>query len=90
MKGWAVRSWDFIPSGAFVCEYIGVLKKAEDVHDPENMYIMEIDCLETMMGLGQREVFSILKYKEIVSIFGSLQMYRSVCNYCEYMEQKGT
>ncbi|PWA98204.1 SRA-YDG [Artemisia annua] len=55
MKGWAVRSWDFIPSGAFVCEYIGVLKKAADVHDPENMYIMEIDCLETMMGLDQRE-----------------------------------
>ncbi|GKC94118.1 histone-lysine N-methyltransferase, H3 lysine-9 specific SUVH4 isoform X1, partial [Tanacetum coccineum] len=55
MKGWAVRSWDFIPSGAFVCEYIGVLKKAEDVHNPDNMYIMDIDCLETMRGLGQRE-----------------------------------
>nr|GFB56017.1 histone-lysine N-methyltransferase, H3 lysine-9 specific SUVH4 [Tanacetum cinerariifolium] len=40
MKGWAVRSWDFIPSGAFVCEYIGVLKKAEDVNNPDNMYIM--------------------------------------------------
>ncbi|GKC87703.1 histone-lysine N-methyltransferase, H3 lysine-9 specific SUVH4-like protein [Tanacetum coccineum] len=55
MKGWAVRSWDFFPSGAFVCEYIGVLKKAEDVHNPDNMYIMDIDCLETMRGLGQRE-----------------------------------
>ncbi|GJU69195.1 histone-lysine N-methyltransferase, H3 lysine-9 specific SUVH4 isoform X1 [Tanacetum coccineum] len=55
MKGWAVRSWDFIPSGTFVCEYIGVLKKAEDVNNPDNMYIMDIDCLETMRGLGQRE-----------------------------------
>nr|GEW94992.1 histone-lysine N-methyltransferase, H3 lysine-9 specific SUVH4 isoform X1 [Tanacetum cinerariifolium] len=54
MKGWAVRSWDFIPSGAFVCEYIGVLRKG-DVHNPDNMYIMDIDCLETIQGLGQRE-----------------------------------
>ena len=28
MKGWAVRSWDLISSGAFVCEYIGVLKQS--------------------------------------------------------------
>ncbi|XP_076895920.1 histone-lysine N-methyltransferase, H3 lysine-9 specific SUVH4-like [Bidens hawaiensis] len=55
-KGWAVRSWDFIPSGAPVCEYIGVLKKTDDVDsNPENNYIFDIDCLQTMKGLGGRE-----------------------------------
>ncbi|KAI3982140.1 hypothetical protein MKX01_019046 [Papaver californicum] len=29
-KGWGVRSWDFIPSGAFVCEYIGVIKRTDE------------------------------------------------------------
>ncbi|CAK7348127.1 unnamed protein product [Dovyalis caffra] len=29
-KGWAVRSWDFIPAGAPVCEYVGVLMRTED------------------------------------------------------------
>ncbi|KAJ0692707.1 putative [histone H3]-lysine(4) N-trimethyltransferase chromatin remodeling SET family [Helianthus annuus] len=55
-KGWAVRSWDFIPSGAPVCEYIGVLKKTDDVDsNPENNYIFDIDCIQTMKGLGGRE-----------------------------------
>ncbi|KAI3717591.1 hypothetical protein L1987_69307 [Smallanthus sonchifolius] len=55
-KGWAVRSWDFIPSGAPVCEYIGVLKKTDDVDsNPENNYIFDIDCVQTMKGLGGRE-----------------------------------
>ncbi|XP_071693048.1 histone-lysine N-methyltransferase, H3 lysine-9 specific SUVH4-like [Rutidosis leptorrhynchoides] len=55
-KGWAVRSWDFIPSGAPVCEYIGVLKKTDDVDsNPENNYIFDMDCLETMQGLNGRE-----------------------------------
>ncbi|KAK9064695.1 hypothetical protein SSX86_016077 [Deinandra increscens subsp. villosa] len=55
-KGWAVRSWDFIPSGAPVCEYIGVLKKTDDVDsNPENNYIFDIDCLQTMKGIGGRE-----------------------------------
>lgn len=56
-KGWAVRSWDFIPSGAPVCEYIGILNRAEDMENAsENNYIFDIDCLQTMRGLGGREV----------------------------------
>ncbi|PSS18252.1 Histone-lysine N-methyltransferase [Actinidia chinensis var. chinensis] len=55
-KGWGVRSWDFIPSGAPVCEYIGVLMKTDEV-DPgsENNYVFDIDCLQTMKGLDGRE-----------------------------------
>ncbi|KAH1077196.1 hypothetical protein GLYMA_19G103550v4 [Glycine max] len=55
-KGWAVRSWDFIPSGAPVCEYTGILARAEDMDSVlENNYIFEIDCLQTIKGLGGRE-----------------------------------
>ncbi|RHN52047.1 putative histone-lysine N-methyltransferase chromatin remodeling SET family [Medicago truncatula] len=55
-KGWAVRSWDFIPSGAPVCEYTGILGRTEDVDCVlENNYIFEIDCLQTIKGLGGRE-----------------------------------
>ncbi|GMI86833.1 SET DOMAIN PROTEIN 33, SU(VAR)3-9 homolog 4, KRYPTONITE [Hibiscus trionum] len=54
-KGWAVRSWDFIPAGAPVCEYIGVLTRTEDLDSvSENNYIFDIDCLQTMRGLGGR------------------------------------
>lgn len=56
-KGWAVRSWDFIPAGAPVCEYIGVLTRTEELDNvSENNYIFDIDCLQTMRGLGGREV----------------------------------
>lgn len=55
-KGWAVRSWDFIPSGAPVCEYTGVLARTDDMDSVlENNYIFEIDCLQTIEGLGRRE-----------------------------------
>ncbi|KAF1883729.1 hypothetical protein Lal_00012646 [Lupinus albus] len=55
-KGWAVRSWDFIPSGAPVCEYTGILSRAEDMETVlENNYIFEIDCLQTIKGIGGRE-----------------------------------
>ncbi|KAG0489924.1 hypothetical protein HPP92_006787 [Vanilla planifolia] len=55
-KGWAVRSWDAIPSGAPVCEYTGVLMKSEEiVSDDENNYIFDIDCLQTVKGLDGRE-----------------------------------
>ncbi|KAF3435320.1 hypothetical protein FNV43_RR22407 [Rhamnella rubrinervis] len=55
-KGWAVRSWDFIPSGAPVCEYIGILRRTEDLDNvSKNDYIFDIDCLQTMKGLGGRE-----------------------------------
>ncbi|KAL6136015.1 hypothetical protein ACLB2K_061317 [Fragaria x ananassa] len=60
MKGWAVRSWDFIPSGAPVCEYVGILRKTEDLDSAsENYYIFDIDCLQTMKGLDGREVLSL-------------------------------
>ncbi|KAK9117704.1 hypothetical protein Sjap_016651 [Stephania japonica] len=58
-KGWAVRSWDFIPSGAPVCEYVGRLmptKELEKENVPENNFIFEIDCLQTMKGLDGREM----------------------------------
>ncbi|KAK8940790.1 Histone-lysine N-methyltransferase, H3 lysine-9 specific SUVH4 [Platanthera zijinensis] len=55
-KGWAVRSWDTIPSGAPVCEYTGILTKTDDNGlDPENNYIFDIDCLQTIKGLDGRE-----------------------------------
>ncbi|KAG6656146.1 histone-lysine N-methyltransferase, H3 lysine-9 specific SUVH4-like isoform X2 [Carya illinoinensis] len=55
-KGWAVRSWDFIPSGAPVCEYTGILMRTQDLDNvSENNYIFDIDCLQTMRGLGGRE-----------------------------------
>ncbi|XP_039114745.1 histone-lysine N-methyltransferase, H3 lysine-9 specific SUVH4 [Dioscorea cayenensis subsp. rotundata] len=55
-KGWAVRSWDTIPSGAPVCEYIGVLERSDEVDSvSENSYIFDIDCLQTMKGLDGRE-----------------------------------
>ncbi|KAJ8566869.1 hypothetical protein K7X08_019077 [Anisodus acutangulus] len=55
-KGWGVRSWDYIPSGATICEYIGFLKKTDQI-DPaaDNNYVFDIDCLQTMKGLDGRE-----------------------------------
>jgi len=56
-KGWAVRSWDTIPSGAPVCEYTGILRRTNDDEvDLENNYIFDVDCLQTMKGLDGREV----------------------------------
>ncbi|KAK7860465.1 histone-lysine n-methyltransferase [Quercus suber] len=55
-KGWAVRSRDFIPSGAPVCEYGGILRKSDELDNvSENDYIFDIDCLQTMRGIGGRE-----------------------------------
>ncbi|KAL6994530.1 hypothetical protein U1Q18_012632 [Sarracenia purpurea var. burkii] len=55
-KGWGVRSWDYIPSGAPVCEYIGFLMKSDDIDITcENTYVFDIDCLQTMKGLDGRE-----------------------------------
>ncbi|CAA6659737.1 unnamed protein product [Spirodela intermedia] len=48
-KGWAVRSWDTIPSGAPVCEYTGIIRRTDDMENvSENNFIFEIDCLQTM------------------------------------------
>ncbi|CAL9152695.1 histone-lysine N-methyltransferase, H3 lysine-9 specific SUVH4-like [Musa acuminata AAA Group] len=55
-KGWGVRSWDTIPSGAPICEYTGILTKTDEIDNvEENNYIFEIDCLQTMKGLDGRE-----------------------------------
>ncbi|KAJ4720318.1 Histone-lysine N-methyltransferase H3 lysine-9 specific SUVH4 [Melia azedarach] len=55
-KGWAVRSWDFIPSGAPVCEYTGVLRRSDELDNvSENDFIFEIDCWQTMNEIGGRE-----------------------------------
>ncbi|KAK2360427.1 histone-lysine N-methyltransferase, H3 lysine-9 specific SUVH6 [Trifolium repens] len=55
-KGWAVRTWDFIPSGAPVIEYIGVLDRDDKLDNSvENDYIFDIDCLHTINGVDGRE-----------------------------------
>ncbi|KAK6153175.1 hypothetical protein DH2020_012814 [Rehmannia glutinosa] len=55
-KGWGVRSWDYIPSGAPVCEYIGLLRSTADLNPAaDNSYVFDIDCLQTMQGLDGRE-----------------------------------
>ncbi|MCO5601118.1 hypothetical protein L7F22_055237 [Adiantum nelumboides] len=55
-KGWAVRSWDTIPSGAPVCEYTGILMRTADADDiGTNEYLFELDCLQTMSGIGDRQ-----------------------------------
>lgn len=55
-KGWAVRSWDFIPSGAPICEYTGILMRTDEIDGAAgNNYIFDIDCLQTMKGLDGRE-----------------------------------
>lgn len=56
---------DYIPSGAPVCEYTGLLRKTDALASVSgNDYIFEIDCLQTMNGIGGREVlylqFSVL------------------------------
>lgn len=43
-KGWGVRSWDFIPSGSFVCEYTGDLIDNSSADDLENdEYLFNLD-----------------------------------------------
>ncbi|XP_021722991.1 histone-lysine N-methyltransferase, H3 lysine-9 specific SUVH4-like [Chenopodium quinoa] len=58
-KGWAVRSWDYIPSGAPLCEYIGVVRRSDELDsiavDESNEYIFEIDCLHTINEIEGRE-----------------------------------
>lgn len=83
-KGWAVRSWEFIPSGAPVCEYIGVLVRTEDTdHVCENNYIFDIDCLQTMRGLGGRERrLGDVSVSTINSFDGDDQKSESVPEFC--------
>lgn len=42
-----------------MCEYIGVLRKSDEDEletATENEFIFEIDCLQTINGIGSREV----------------------------------
>ncbi|EPS57959.1 hypothetical protein M569_16858, partial [Genlisea aurea] len=55
-KGWGLRSWDHIPAGAPICEYIGLVRKTSDLNSADdNSYVFDIDCLQTMQGLDGRE-----------------------------------
>ncbi|KAL3636717.1 hypothetical protein CASFOL_019016 [Castilleja foliolosa] len=55
-KGWGVRSWDHIPSGAPICEYIGLMRRTDELnHAADNSYVFDIDCLQTMKGMDGRE-----------------------------------
>lgn len=64
-KGWAVRSWDVIPSGAPVCEYFGILRRNDELDNVSgNEFIFDIDCWHTMNEIGGREVL-VPSFKEI-------------------------
>ncbi|KAK1382052.1 histone-lysine N-methyltransferase, H3 lysine-9 specific SUVH4 [Heracleum sosnowskyi] len=55
-KGWGVRTLDLIPPGAPVCEYTGLLRKTAELEKViANDYLMEVDCLQTMLGMGGRQ-----------------------------------
>ncbi|XP_019442833.1 PREDICTED: histone-lysine N-methyltransferase, H3 lysine-9 specific SUVH4-like isoform X1 [Lupinus angustifolius] len=55
-KGWAVRTLEKIPEGAPVCEYIGILKRSDEVeNDIDNSYFFEIDCKQTINEIEGRE-----------------------------------
>lgn len=42
-RGWAVKTKDFIPSGAPVCEYIGELRRTNELNNVAgNEYIFEL------------------------------------------------
>lgn len=41
-KGWGVRSWDTIPNGAFVMNYTGRTKAADEVEDDEMDYTFDL------------------------------------------------
>ncbi|GAB2249710.1 hypothetical protein Droror1_Dr00013069 [Drosera rotundifolia] len=61
-KGWAVRSRDFILAGAPVCEYIGVVRRSDELNDAsDNVFIFDIDCWQTIKGIEGRE----RRYKDV-------------------------
>ncbi|KAJ7536331.1 hypothetical protein O6H91_12G065100 [Diphasiastrum complanatum] len=47
-KGWGVRSWDSIPSGSFLCEYMGELISSEDAENlvGDDEYLFDLDCIK--------------------------------------------
>ncbi|XP_047257085.1 histone-lysine N-methyltransferase SETDB1-like isoform X1 [Capsicum annuum] len=77
-KGWGVRLWDYIPYVATICEYIGLLKKTDQI-DPaaDKNYVFDIDCLQTMKGLDGREASILLFYRPNFHFLFSYVIYRS-------------
>ncbi|MCO5607841.1 hypothetical protein L7F22_062043 [Adiantum nelumboides] len=76
-KGWAIRSWDTVPSGALACEYTGILMRTIDDDDiGTNEYLFELDCLQTMRGIEKgafngkqfkcRDTLKAAKFKDIL------------------------
>ena len=46
-KGWAVRSWDPIPCGAVVCEYVGEVHRDDDSFlEDDDCYLVSIDTVD--------------------------------------------
>ncbi|KAJ7548913.1 hypothetical protein O6H91_07G032600 [Diphasiastrum complanatum] len=47
-KGWGVRSWDSIPSGSFVCEYIGELLDSQEAERRigNDEYLFDLDLIK--------------------------------------------
>ncbi|KAF3648729.1 putative pentatricopeptide repeat-containing protein, mitochondrial-like [Capsicum annuum] len=76
-KGWGVRSWDYIPYGATIYEYIGLLKRTDQI-DPaaDNNYVFDIDCLQIMKGLDGREASILLFYRPNFHFLFSYVIYR--------------
>eukprot|EP00271_Cylindrocystis_brebissonii_P005229 TRINITY_DN17187_c0_g1_i1.p1 TRINITY_DN17187_c0_g1~~TRINITY_DN17187_c0_g1_i1.p1 ORF type:complete len:764 (+),score=103.43 TRINITY_DN17187_c0_g1_i1:567-2858(+) len=57
-KGWAVRSWDFIPRGSVVVAYTGKVLHQSDL-TWEDMYVLNLDTVECAAhGTSQREAKS--------------------------------
>ncbi|XP_062020868.1 histone-lysine N-methyltransferase, H3 lysine-9 specific SUVH4-like [Rosa rugosa] len=54
-KGWAVRTLSTIPIGESLCEYLGLLRRIEDLDDgatETNFYLYDIDCLQQLKERG--------------------------------------
>lgn len=52
-KGWAVRSWDNIPSGAPIVPYYGTIHTREEYHPDTDTYILDLDA-EDVLERGRR------------------------------------
>lgn len=48
-KGWGVKTWDYIPAGAPVCEYTGDVFKSS-AKEGDNNYMFHLDCLQTILN----------------------------------------
>ncbi|XP_002976443.2 histone-lysine N-methyltransferase, H3 lysine-9 specific SUVH4 [Selaginella moellendorffii] len=53
-RGWGVRSWEAIPFGSFICEYVGELISNEEAERRvgQDEYIFDIDCIKGSRSRG--------------------------------------